>query len=70
MKRSHEGSYKVSPSFEVSLKKSDYYEDVLSKAASTLELHKGVIITASGVIIPNEKLKFDKGSVNGQLVDT
>ena len=42
MKQSHEGSYKkASPSFEVSLKKSDYYEDALSKAASTLELNKG-----------------------------
>ena len=66
MKRSYEGSYKkASPYFEVSLKKSDYYEDVLSKAASTLELNKGVkslvIIRASGVIIPNEKLKFGKG---------
>ena len=67
MKRSHEGSYKkASPYFEVSLGKSDYCEDVLSKAASTLELNKGVkswvIIRASGIIIPNEKLKFGKGS--------
>ena len=56
MKRSHEGSYKkASPYFEVSLGKSDYCEDVLSKAASTLELNKGVkswvIIRASGIIV-------------------
>uniref|UniRef100_A0A1X7VJH4 Uncharacterized protein n=1 Tax=Amphimedon queenslandica TaxID=400682 RepID=A0A1X7VJH4_AMPQE len=39
MNRSHQGSYKkAGPYFEVSLKKTDFYEDVLSKASSTLEL--------------------------------
>ena len=52
MNRTHQGSYKkASPYFEVSLKKTDFYEDILSKASSTLELKK-----------PHEKMKFGKSS--------
>ena len=67
MNRTHQGSYKkASPYFEVSLKKTDFYEDILSKASSTLELKKDVksliIVRASGVVIPHEKMKFGKSS--------
>ena len=65
MKLSNKCYKKASPYFEVSLKKSDFYEDVLSKASTTLDIKKDtkdlVIVRASGVVVPNEKMRVGKG---------
>ena len=67
MVKTGHGLYKKASSYyEVSLKKSDFYDDVLLKASSTLNLQEDinslVIVRASGAIVPNEPLKFGKGS--------
>ena len=62
------GVYKrVSPFYEVPVKKSDMYSDVLSKALLALKMDANnldnfVLVRLSGSIVPDDNIQFGKGS--------